>query len=179
MPSNRALVHVFSLTLAGAFALAACQSSSTGTVTVGPVTWTAVAAADVEVNAALAAVSWLKQVEVQLPLAKASLQASGQAMAGAVLGQANAMVAGASPAIQGQQAAISAIETALPGISALIPTKQSGSGSAVESVEDLITFLGSEGSYLVPSVLAANTGTITATQLASDESALQAAAAGL
>jgi hypothetical protein len=175
-----------SVILAGAAlcVLAACQASpgvSGGAATVGtPLgTWSALAAADVEVNVALGAVTYLGQFELQVPGAKATVQAAGNALAQGVVTQANDMASGASPAVQTKDAAIGSALALVPQLGTLLTTKQTGSGSSVTVLADLISFLGTESSYVIPAVANAIAGSTTASQLASDEAALVVAAGKL
>lgn len=156
-------------------ALAAC-SVTNGLVGNG---WTGTAAADVEVNVALGAVSYLKGFEAQVPNAAPAVKAAGAALAAGVLAAANAMTSGASPAVQGKQAAINAVLAVAPSLGTLITSKQTGSGGAITVAVDLGTLLLDEVNYVGPSYAAANAGTITATQLSADEAALQSAAGAL
>lgn len=159
--------------------VAACQESSTGTVNVGTITWTATAAADVEVNAAIGVVTYLKAFEAQVPNAVPTVRAAGQALASAVIAQATNMVNGATPAVQGQQAAINAALALAPSLGTLLTTKQTGSGSAITVAADVAAVLVSDASYVLPAVAAANAGTVTGTTLNADEAALATAASAL
>lgn len=161
------------------FTLISCAAMAACAVFQPTAAWTPVASADVEVNVALGAVAYLKSFEAQVPGAQASIKAAGLAIAGAVVAQANGMVAGINPLVQSEQAAISAVTAVAPQLTALLTTKQTGSGSAVTVAVDLAAVLVDEINYVLPALAAANAGTVTITQLEADEAALTAAAAAL
>lgn len=175
-PAAGQVVGAFVAILLLSSGLSACATSPAGTVANG---WTATAAADVEVNVALGAVTYLKTFEDQVPGAKAAVQAAGHAIATAVTTQANGMVAGSSPLVQTEQAAIIAVIGVAPQLNTLLTTKQTGSGSTITVAGDLAGALIDEVTYVLPAVFNANAGATTAAQLQADEAALQAAAAAL
>lgn len=157
--------------------LGACSTIASLTGASAP--WTPVASADVEVNAALGAITYLKAFEATQPGLAAPVKALGLALAAGVNAQASSLVAGAGAGPQSAAAAISATIAAAPTLSELLTSKISATGSAITVATDLASLLATDAAYVLPSIAAANTGTITATQLASDESALSSAASAL
>jgi hypothetical protein len=149
--------------------LVACQASSGGTMTNG---WSAVAAADVTVNVAIGVENFLKGFETQMPGEVAIIKTIGLALASAVNSQASAMVSGASPATQSEFAALSIVMSCAPNLTTLLSSKPSTKNSSVTALSDLTSVVIDEGTAVAPAILAANAGTTTAAQLATDQQTL-------
>lgn len=153
--------------------LSACATSATS--------WTPIAAADVVVNAALAAEADLRIIEAQLPGAQTAIKTAGAAIAAAAQQTAAGMVAGTTPLVLTEQGAIALVTAAAPNLQALVTTKTSGSGQTVTSnaLADIGQMLLSDINYLLPAVANADAGTTTVAQLQADEALLVSAADAL
>lgn len=147
--------------------------------TVDPSTWTPVAAADVEVNAALGVENYLLDYETQNPSLKPLVRTIGQALARSVAAIALDQAAGASAKVTTVDAAVGVVLAAAPNLAQLATAKMKANGSPLTVAEDLAQLLLTEGQYVVPAASAAGAGTTTAAALATDQAMLVGAAAAL